>query len=234
MLIIYFERTGHPTLATLCGPLSRMPCQRFGEIEVHYLDGFASAISLMLNKDCKYTVYWQKWHQNRDKFAKHIVSHLAGSLRRHGSSHAEQNHSSFVQRIGPVCLDDPATAISTIICWHADISSERNHSISKYHLSVASIVQQQRNMDSPDIKAINFLSSWGFELWQEMRSEAHNYQVDYISDDVIHVSRIWVCSPKPRIFSTSFGTPCNCQHKVALYTQCPHKTALANGDFLPH
>jgi hypothetical protein len=45
-------------------------------------------------------------------------------------------------------------------------------------------------MDSPDIKAINFLSSWGFELWQEMRSEAHNYQVDYISDDVIHVSRI--------------------------------------------
>jgi hypothetical protein len=205
----------------------------FGETEVHYLDGFNSALASMRNKDCKYTVYLQKWHRNRDKFAKHIVSHRAGSLRRHGSSHAEQNHSSFVQRIGPVCLDDPATAISTIIRRHADISSERNHSISKYHLSVASIVQQ-RNMDAPDIKAINFLSSWGFELWQEMRSEAHNYQVEHVSDDVIHVSRIGVCNPKPRIFSTSDGTPCNCQHKVALHIQCPHETALANGDFLPH
>ena len=123
----------------------------------------------------------------------------------------------------------------TIIRRHADISSERNHSISKYHFSVASIVQQ-RNMDAPNIKAINFLSSWGFELWQEMRSEANNYQVDHINDDVIHVSRIGVCNPKPRIFSTSNGTPCNCQQKVALYIQeCPHETALvANGDFLPH
>ena len=31
----------------------------FGETEVHYLDGFTSAIALMRNKDCKYTVYLQ-------------------------------------------------------------------------------------------------------------------------------------------------------------------------------
>ncbi|KAI2495957.1 hypothetical protein MHU86_18567 [Fragilaria crotonensis] len=205
----------------------------FGETEVQYHDGFNSAIALMRNQDCKYNEYLQRWHRNRDKFAKHIVSHQAGSLRRHGSSHAEQNHSSFVQRIGPVCLDDPATAISTILRRHADISSERNHSISKYHLSVASIVQQSK-MDAHDINAINFLSSWGFELWQEMRSEAHNYQVEHISDDVIHVCRIEVCNPKPRIFSTSNGTRCDCRHRVALRIQCPHETALANGEFLPH
>jgi hypothetical protein len=68
-----------------------------------------------------------------------------------------------------------------------------------------------------------------------MRSEAHNYQVGHISDDVIHVSRIGVCNSKPRTFSKSNETPCDCRHKVALRIQsCPHETALANGDFLSH
>ena len=108
----------------------------FGFTEADYLEGFTSAIASMRNHDSKYTEYLQKWHRNCGKFANHIVSHRAGSLRRHGSSHAEQNHASFVQRIGPVCLDDPATAISTILRRHADICSERNHAITRYHLSV--------------------------------------------------------------------------------------------------
>ena len=39
-------------------------------------------------------------------------------------------------------------------------------------------------------KAINFLSIWGYELWQEMRSMAFNYQVEHMNDGMIHVSGI--------------------------------------------
>ncbi|KAI2495286.1 hypothetical protein MHU86_19224 [Fragilaria crotonensis] len=205
----------------------------FGNSEAEYQEGYTSAIASMRNHESKYTEYIQKWHRNRGKFAKHIVSHRPGSLRRHGSSHAEQNHASFVQRIGPVCLDDPATAISTILRRHADISSERNHEITRYHLSVASRVQA-KNLDTTDVKAINFLSSWGFKLWQEMRIEARNYQVEYVSSQTTHITRIGVCAAEPRILSTSGTMHCNCCHKVALQIQCPHETALANGDFLSH
>jgi hypothetical protein len=52
----------------------------FGETEVQYHDGFNSAIVLMRNQDCKYNEYLQRCI-GIDKFAKHIVSHQAGSLR---------------------------------------------------------------------------------------------------------------------------------------------------------
>jgi len=87
----------------------------FGFTKADYLEGYISAIASMRNHEGRYTEYIQKWHCNRDKFANYIVSHRPGSLR-HGSSHAEQNHASFVRRIDPVCLDDPATAISSILC----------------------------------------------------------------------------------------------------------------------
>jgi hypothetical protein len=97
----------------------------FGPTEAHCLDGYTTAIASVRNHEGRYTDFIQKWHGNRDKFAKYIVAHRPGSaLRRHGSSHAEQNHASFVQRIGPVCLDDPATAISSILRRHADICSD--------------------------------------------------------------------------------------------------------------
>jgi hypothetical protein len=202
----------------------------FGFTEAEYLEGYTSAIASMKNQESKYTEYLKKWHSNRDKFAKHITSNLPGSLWRHGSSHAEQNHSSFVQRIGPVCLDDSATAISAIFRQHADISSKRNLEITRYDLSVASRVQTM-NMDSTDIQAVNFLSSWGFELWQEMRNEAMNYQVEHVSEGIARVTCIGLCNAKPRILSTING--CNCQQKVALRIQCPHETDMYTGQFLP-
>jgi hypothetical protein len=208
----------------------------YGFTEADYIEGFTSAIASMRNHDSKYTEYLQKWHRNRGKFARYIVSHQAGSLRRHGLSHAEQNHASFVQRIGPVCLDDPVSAISAILRRHADISCERNHAITRYHLLVASRVTEANNiLDGEDIKAMNFLSSWGFELWHEMQAEARNYQVDYTVSDEAHVSRAGVsASMPPRILSTNPPGPCRCRHKLALQIRCPHETAIASGDILPH
>ena len=53
----------------------------FGFSEAEYLEGYTSAITSMRNHENRYTEYIQKWHHNRDKFAKYIVSHQAGSFR---------------------------------------------------------------------------------------------------------------------------------------------------------
>ena len=91
-------------------------------------------------------------------------------------------------------------------------------------------------MNASDIKAFNFLTIWGYELWQ-MCSEALYYHVDHVNDDMIHVNCIGVLAPKlcTTNFSTNNGMHCKCRHKVAPHTiQCPHETALAFGEFLPH
>ena len=64
-----------------------------------------------------------------EKFSRYCIREYLGNLERHGSSHAEQNHSSFVSRIGDVILDEPHIGAKKLLDRHVDICKERNTQI---------------------------------------------------------------------------------------------------------
>ena len=64
-----------------------------------------------------------------EKFSCFRINRYIGNLQRRGSSHAEQNHSSFVQRIGEVIIDEPHHGAKKMLERHAEICKERNTEI---------------------------------------------------------------------------------------------------------
>ena len=51
--------------------------------------------------------YWipSKNKNNRYRYSKYILDKVKGSMCKHGSTHAEQNHSSILARIGDMCYE---------------------------------------------------------------------------------------------------------------------------------
>ena len=61
--------------------------------------------------------YLKKIGFSRDRFSKYLLDKVAGSMSRHGSSHAEQNHASILSRIGKRCVPIKIYGIKNIHEW---------------------------------------------------------------------------------------------------------------------
>ena len=67
-------------------------------------------------------------------FARYMINIYPGNHFRMGDAPAEQNHSSYVQRIGPTSSVEPAEALVSMLERQADILKEKDMVIAKYHL----------------------------------------------------------------------------------------------------
>ena len=157
-----------------------------------------------------------------------------------GSSPAESNHSSYCARIGRVSIVEPAAAVQQCIQHQIDISKEYSADLSRYHLtSRAKASLLKGSSDVPNKAALLALSSWGFELWEQVSSQSHFYSTEVSEEEhdgekVFLVFRNRSQSSSPRTVTKSGSKRCNCEYRVAYNIQCPHETCVSDGNFMPN
>ena len=84
-----------------------------------------------------------------------------------------------------------------------------------------------------------FLSSWGYELWEQVSSESSFYHFE-ITEEEHNGEKVclvyWDCSQSalPRKITKSGSKRCNCDYRIAYGIQCPHETCVSGGHFVPH
>ena len=79
-------------------------------------DSTLSEINEILKHRPDLVDYMQGWGDELHHFAAYILDSYPGSLGRRGSSHSEQNHSSFISTIGSGFSDDPCIALQKRRC----------------------------------------------------------------------------------------------------------------------
>jgi len=111
--------------------------------------------------------YFQKFGNSPEKISTYKIRSYPGNLFRHGSSLAEQNHSSFVQRIGKCLLTEPHETVLCFMQRQSDIIiNEKNSALHKYYRD--SLIPAKGMADTdPRKEAKQQLSSWGYELYEE-------------------------------------------------------------------
>lgn len=178
-------------------------------------------------------------HGHRHLFVKAWVATYEGNLELNGSSLAEQNHASFVQRIGPCSIMEPAEAICEMIQRQVHINSQRHNKLCNEHLRAVSASTLVLNnpkssfAERQDALAKRYLSSEGFALWQEHVKDGHHYWVEAKSDGswLVYRGRRGDKSLQPRHLRA--GAPCNCPQKIAYYqAPCRHEVRLDEFKFV--
>ena len=81
--------------------------------EQYYADAFNSAKELLLGK-VDSLEYLSKIDKDKEMFARYLVKNTRGNMDRQGSTPAEQNHASYVSRIGPRSVENITFGISAM------------------------------------------------------------------------------------------------------------------------
>jgi hypothetical protein len=152
----------------------------------------------------------------KNTYAKHIVHDLPGNLGRHGSSHAEQNHWSYVARIGPSAVSHLPVAIRDMLERQRQVEVEMANFIFQYYVNTRGKHVTQKNSIRHKKRMLNDiayamkhdslidLSSWGHELFCEVVDESLFYIVS-VTEGGHSIHRVGSEAP-PRIDSKGF--PC--------------------------
>jgi hypothetical protein len=167
-------------------------------------------------------------HGHRHQFVRFYVQQYSFNLGKQGSSAAEANHSSYVARIGPVSVEQPAVQVRNTLERHSDICKERNELIVRYS-SECIATATARPMELQDKKALLALSSWGYELWQEQLKESVNYSC--IGRDKYNkvVRRNGMTDGGRKVGD---GSKCDCIHRKSFSGQCCHLISANSGKFV--
>jgi hypothetical protein len=116
-------------------------------------------------------------HEHRRQFVRAFVQEYWFNLEKEGSSPGEANHSSYVGRIGPVSVEQPAIMVEKTLVRHSDICKERNDLIVRYRAQCIAKAATE-HMELQDKTALLALSMWGYELWVAAREESPEYGPD--------------------------------------------------------
>ena len=135
---------------------------------------------------------------------------------------------------------EPAAAVQQCIQLQVDILKECSADLSRYYLTSrakAAILKSASN--GPLKAAMLFLSSWGYELWEQESSESPFYHFE-ITEEEHNGEKVclvyWDCtqSALPRKITKSGSKRCNYDYRIAYGIQCPHEPCVSGGHFVPH
>jgi len=157
----------------------------------------------------KHLEYLNKYKQCPEKFSRFKIRSYPGNLGRHGSSHAEQNHSSITQRINKCLLTEPHDTVLAFMLRQQTLINESNQSLFSYRLKSEG---EASLMDSDDPRKIpkTNLSSWGYQLWEESFRMSKTLGIKGIN-----------LTEKER---------CRCDRRISYFIQCHHELAIRNFD----
>ena len=100
-------------------------------------DEFKAASSVGLDLLRGYVTMTEKFQEViKHRYAKYIVRTIPGNMDRHGSSRAEQNHSSYVQRIGASSMESVSTGISHMLEHQCQLGVEFELYLAKYFIKM--------------------------------------------------------------------------------------------------
>lgn len=201
--------------------------------EQYYADAFNSAKELLLGK-VDSLEYLSKIDKDKEMFARYLVKNTRGNMDRQGSTPAEQNHASYVSRIGPRSVENITFGISAMFERQRQLELETNQSIADYAvqcLGKRAVMEQdishQHKMENNYaykalFDALCKLSPWGYEIFETYVNLSHLY----ICTEVETGHRIQKAGSDkpPRLIL--FGDRCDCSANISYDDfQCYHELA---------
>jgi hypothetical protein len=166
-------------------------------------------------------------HGHRHQFVRAYVQEYWFNLEKEGSSTAEANHSSYVARIGPVSVEQPAIMVKETLERHSDICKERNELIVRYRAECIARAATEP-MELQDKIALLALSMWGYALWVAARNKSSNYECIELEKKK-RVRRIGFTEGGRDVGD---GTECDCTKRKAFKSQCEHLVKGNDGMFI--
>jgi hypothetical protein len=167
-------------------------------------------------------------HGHRHQFVRAYVQEYWYNREREGTVPAEINHASYVARIGPVSVEEPAKMVEQTLNRHSDICKERNEGIVRYKAQCIARAATGR-MELQDKIALLALSKGGYELWEEARDKSLNYGCIVQHDNRKLVRRNGLTEGGRDVGD---GTKCICQKRKAFVGQCEHLVKGNDGIFI--
>ena len=162
---------------------------------------------------------------SRKKFAKYELFNHKGSLQRRGTAPAEGNHASYLAVIGRLLSHDPILAISKMIEREKDLVNAKNVLLAQYKQTT--IVTQSCGSNVIDVierDGKQFLSSWGFRLFQKELILSNDYFSDTVIDGSITCVKVQKKDPKCESFRLIVcGNRCPCPTVISLGIMCRHE-----------
>jgi len=189
------------------------------QLQFHEFCGKALAAS---SSNPNHQEYIQKYIDSGEMYSTFALESAAMTLGRHGSSHAEQNHSSVMAYMNGISYEQPEILVKLLIERQYHHMTMRAHELSQYHMKMKSEVAKHPETRHNDARL--WLSSWGWELWESEASEHSEYRTT-VFDDFYRVSR----SSVER--DIQFGERCNCSFAKMYGLQCRHEISINCGTF---
>lgn len=162
---------------------------------------------------------------NRGRYATFAVEAAKGTLKRHGSSHAEQNHASVIAHIGDHLYEDPAKEVELLLQRQAHQDQIMSQHVSKHSLVAVSERKALSDRGAPQElqQAKTTLSDWGYDLFHESWSLHLSYMVEL---DVENNYRVWHKNQPDKVRTVSHSSGCDCTTRMSLLAMCCHEIAI--------
>jgi len=128
-----------------------------------------------------------------------------GSLGRHGSAHAEQNHSSYCAMIGPSCVEEPEVAVKNMMLRHLEFCKRRNEEIVRGFLQDQVSLRKLKakngwgdnDVPAGEVAKLS-LGSWGYMLFLTELDESRLYSKTDLPNGDFQCQRAGSAAP-PRV-----------------------------------
>ena len=205
--------------------------------EENYIQYFNAAKTILAG-NVQALDYLAKIDENKCTFSRYLVRMVRGNLERQGSTPAEQNHSSFVARIGPRSVQNISLGIQAMFERQRQLETEMNAKIERYAFEcrgkLAKMLRDpshQHKMENSYIyraqfEALGKLSPWGYEKFEAFSNRSRLF-VCSVLESAHSIEKIGSRGP-PRIIP--FGERCICTENLALDNfQCTHEIARDRG-----
>jgi len=208
-------------------------------------DGACGAIRRTFQGNANLLAYFETWFSK----SKMISGHARQSwltLGRRGSSHAEQNHSSWLSRIGFGVTLDPEELLCLCLERQADLAKELNYSLAKEDLLLHA--KKFRSVDDALKCCSHEQSTWAAEIFSKEWEQSLHYECDQLEDKSWLVSRDSsarcvilqnespICSDSVEhgVQSCEIRTmyQCMCRHEIAV-SRASQRSGYEKGCFAP-
>lgn len=180
--------------------------------------------------------YLIKYYDEPDKIAFYTILQIRGSMKKRGTIHAEQNHSSIDAHCNNHIMD-PCEQVKELIKRHANIMAAKHHSDSRYHVKCTG---QAMRLTQSDVftemkkSAISLLSSHGMEMFIQECSQIKMYEFRHSTSQDGTMKKS-VVKRKGKDWSHAReiegNCRCTCYNCVGFDIQCVHEL-LADGHFI--
>jgi hypothetical protein len=168
--------------------------------------------------------YLRGYYNQPDLFAKYSIRRIPSNLKKHGSTHAEQNHSSTSAHFGKevTCLD-PVQQIRGLLERQGELRAKRKHREAKYRhtCSVLGLLPSDPR---------NVLSKYCYDkIWTKSYCDYTKYTVTLLDGGNVCVHRNGTPALSARIIKPN--QRCDCEDRISWQVQCVHELALSGGQF---